>query len=81
MLSPGLRSVYRLYDFTKSQVIKDSARFIVGESLGESLGDPTADEILSLLRASEEGLTRNELTDHTTIWPPLSPSTIGEGAA
>jgi hypothetical protein len=39
---------------------EDSARFI----FGESLGDPAADEILSLLRASEEGLTRNELTDH-----------------
>ena len=37
-----------------------SARFI----FGESLGDPVADEILSLLRASEEGVTRNELIDH-----------------
>lgn len=39
---------------------EDSARFI----FGESLGDTTADEILKLLRASELGMTRNELTDH-----------------
>jgi Protein of unknown function (DUF3987)/Primase C terminal 1 (PriCT-1) len=37
-----------------------SARF----TFGESLGDPAADEILSLLRASEDGVTRNELIDH-----------------
>jgi hypothetical protein len=38
----------------------ESARFI----FGDSLGDPTADEILSLLRGSQEGVTRSELNDH-----------------
>jgi hypothetical protein len=38
----------------------ESARFI----FGESLGDPTADVILNLLRATEEGMTRSELTNH-----------------
>lgn len=35
----------------------DSARFI----FGEALGDPLADELLRVLRASPEGLTRTEL--------------------
>lgn len=39
---------------------ENSARFI----FGESLGDQTSDEILNLLRATEEGMTRNDLTDH-----------------
>jgi hypothetical protein len=39
---------------------RDSAQFI----FGDSLGDPTSDEILNLLRGSDEGVTRNELTDH-----------------
>ena len=39
---------------------QDSAQFI----FGKSLGDPTADEILNLLRGSGEGVTRNEITDH-----------------
>ncbi|MGC2109396.1 MAG: bifunctional DNA primase/polymerase [Candidatus Korobacteraceae bacterium] len=39
---------------------EDSARFI----FGDSLGDPTADEILNLLHGSREGVTRNELTNH-----------------
>ena len=39
---------------------EDSARFI----FGDTLGDPTADEILGLLRRSEVGMTRNEITDH-----------------
>ena len=39
---------------------QDSARFI----FGDNLGDPTADEILNLLRGSRGGVTRNELTDH-----------------
>jgi hypothetical protein len=39
---------------------EDSARFI----FGDSIGDPTADEILALLRGSGEGVTRNALMDH-----------------
>jgi len=39
---------------------EDSARFI----FGESLGDPTTDEILNLLCSTGEGITRNEFTDH-----------------
>lgn len=39
---------------------QDSAQFI----FGNSLGDPTADEILNLLRGSDEGVTRSELMDH-----------------
>ncbi len=39
---------------------EDSARYI----FGESVGDPTADEILHLLRGSEGGMTRNDFTDH-----------------
>ena len=38
----------------------DSARFI----FGDSLGDPTADEIRNLLRGASEGVTRNDITDH-----------------
>jgi len=39
---------------------QDSAQFI----FGKSFGDPTAGEILNLLRGSGEGVTRNEITDH-----------------
>jgi hypothetical protein len=40
---------------------EDSARYI----FGDSLGDPTADEILRLLRgAGSERVTRNDLTNH-----------------
>ncbi len=39
---------------------EDSARFI----FGDSLGDPTADEVLHLLRSNAGEITRNEITDH-----------------
>jgi hypothetical protein len=39
---------------------EQSARFIFGDSLGDS----TADEILTLLRSSPEGFTRSEIIDH-----------------
>jgi hypothetical protein len=39
---------------------EDSARFI----FGDTLGDPTADEILSQLRSRAEGMTRTVIRDH-----------------
>jgi hypothetical protein len=42
------------------QYVEDSARFIFGDSVGNS----TADEILRLLRESSDGATRNEISDH-----------------
>lgn len=39
---------------------EDSARLI----FGDKLGDPTADEILQLLRESPNGITRNDITNH-----------------
>lgn len=39
---------------------EDSARFI----FGDALGDPTADEILTQLRATPEGMTRTDLYKH-----------------
>lgn len=38
---------------------EDSARFI----FGDSLGDPTADELLRMLRAAPEGLTRTRISN------------------
>jgi hypothetical protein len=38
---------------------EDSCRYI----FGDSLGDPTADEILRALRASRDGLTRTDIRD------------------
>jgi hypothetical protein len=42
------------------QYCEDSARFI----FGDTLGDPTADEILRLLRGAERGLTRTDIAEH-----------------
>ena len=42
------------------QYVEDSARFI----FGDSLGNPTADEILRLLRSNPAGLSRNQLSEH-----------------
>jgi len=39
---------------------EDSARFI----FGDKLGDPTADQIMRLLRGAVGGVTRNEIIDH-----------------
>jgi hypothetical protein len=39
---------------------EQSARFI----FGDALGDPTSDEILRALRASSDGMTRTELSNH-----------------
>lgn len=39
---------------------EDSARFI----FGDSLGDPTADEILRALRQHVDGMSRNDIREH-----------------
>ncbi|MGA3316216.1 MAG: hypothetical protein ABSC64_07215 [Candidatus Korobacteraceae bacterium] len=52
---PHLRAALAAWNYCEA-----SSRFI----FGDSVGDPTADEILNLLRGSAEGITRNEITDH-----------------
>ncbi len=39
---------------------EDSAQFL----FGDKIGDATADQILVLLRATAEGLTQSEISDH-----------------
>jgi hypothetical protein len=58
--SPEIKPEHLRAGLATWQYCEDSARFI----FGESVGDPTSDEILNLLRAAEEGMTRNDLTDH-----------------
>lgn len=50
-----LRAALSLWDYCER-----SARFI----FGDALGDPVADEILRLLRATPEGMTRTEISNY-----------------
>ena len=50
-----LRAALALWDYCDA-----SCQFI----FGDALGDPLADELLGLLRASPDGLTRTEIRDH-----------------
>ncbi|HEY7313303.1 MAG TPA: hypothetical protein VH643_28395 [Gemmataceae bacterium] len=53
--APHLMAALALWDFCEQSV-----RHI----WGDALGDPVADELLRLLRASVDGVTRNQICDH-----------------
>ncbi len=53
--TPHLKAALALWEYAEA-----SARFI----FGDALGDPLADEILRLLRANSEGLTRTDISNH-----------------
>jgi hypothetical protein len=52
---PHLKAALTLWEYAEA-----SARFI----FGDALGDPLADDILRLLRANPEGLTRTDISNH-----------------
>ena len=52
---PHLKAALALWDYSER-----SAAFV----FGESLGDPTADELLRALRATPDGMTRTEIREH-----------------
>jgi hypothetical protein len=53
--SPHLRAALAVWNYSSA-----SARWV----WGDALGDPTADELLELLRANPEGRTATEIRDH-----------------
>src|SRR5439155_11765420 len=58
--SPKMRLEHLRAALAAWHYCEDSARFI----FGDKLGDPTADEILHLLRGAKDGMTRNDFMDH-----------------
>jgi DNA-binding transcriptional ArsR family regulator len=58
--SPTIRLDHLRAALAAWQYCEDSARFI----FGDTLGDPTADEILRLLRGAERGLARTDIAEH-----------------
>ena len=58
--SPYIRATHLLAGLEAWRYCSDSCRSI----FGETMGDPTADAILSLLRRSPDGLTRTDLSEH-----------------
>lgn len=58
--SPAIRLEHLRAALAAWRYCEDSARFI----FGDTLGDPTADEILRLLRGTEHGLARTDIAEH-----------------
>lgn len=58
--SQQIRTAHLMAALALWEYCESSARWI----FGSSLGDPTADEIRTVLLAHNEGMTRNELMDH-----------------
>jgi hypothetical protein len=58
--SPAIKAEHLLAALAVWEYVEASVRHI----FGNRLGDPLADEILALLRASPGGLTRSQLQDH-----------------
>jgi hypothetical protein len=58
--SPLIRGEHVMAALALWEYAERSARYI----FGSALGDPTADEVLRLLRSRAEGVTRNEIREH-----------------
>jgi hypothetical protein len=58
--SPVIRAVHLIAGLSLWDYVERSVYFL----FGDSLGDPFADDVLRVLRASPEGLTRNDLMNH-----------------
>ena len=58
--SPMIRAEHLMAALAVWHYCEESVRFI----FGDSLGDATADEIASLLRARPEGVTRTDIWEH-----------------